>query len=87
VLDDAAFDPAAEFQREVAAVPGLDCLRAPAEQSGVEGRCAGAIAGLELQVDDRIEARRSHSCFVRPAEFAELIGRAMSFGAGVRLPW
>jgi hypothetical protein len=42
---------------------------------------------VELQVDDGIEGRRAHPCFVRPAEFAELIVRAMSFGAGARLPW
>jgi hypothetical protein len=41
---------------------------------------------VELKVDDGIEAGRPHGCFVRLAEFAELIGRAMSFGAGARLP-
>jgi hypothetical protein len=40
-----------------------------------------------FQVDDGIEGRRGHACFVRPADFAELIGRAMSFGVGARLPW
>jgi hypothetical protein len=87
VLGDAALDPVAELEREVGAVRDLDCLGLPAEQPGVEVGRAAAVAGLQLEVDDRIEARRSHSCFVRPAKLAELIGRAMSFGVGVRLPW
>jgi hypothetical protein len=49
-------------------------------------RRARTVAGVELQVDDGIAGRRVHSCFVRPAELAELIARAMSFGVGARLP-
>jgi hypothetical protein len=48
-------------------------------------RQPGKVAGVELQVDDGFEGRL-HTCVVRPGAFAELIGRAMSFGVGARLP-
>jgi hypothetical protein len=48
VFDDAAVDPVAELQRQVAAVPDLDRLRGPAEQPRVEVRSAREVAGVEL---------------------------------------
>ena len=49
-LDDAAAEPAAQLEREVRAVAGVDAVRAPVAQLRVEGARALQVAGVQLEM-------------------------------------
>jgi catechol 2,3-dioxygenase-like lactoylglutathione lyase family enzyme len=53
-LGDAALDPSAQLERVVRAAARVDRLRAPAEEPRVERGGVREVAGVELEVDDRV---------------------------------
>jgi hypothetical protein len=59
-LDDPAAEPIAEFERVIGARMRPDLLLAPAAQLRVIVASVGEIAGMQLQMDDRIWGTRDH---------------------------
>src|SRR4029453_9296951 len=59
-LDYPSLETVAKVEREVAAGPGLDPFRPPAAEPGGEGAGLRQVAPVELEVDDRVGAKRRH---------------------------
>jgi hypothetical protein len=59
-LDDPSLEPVAKLEGEVGAGPGLDPFRPPAAELGVEVAGLRQVTRVELEVDDRVGAKRRH---------------------------
>ena len=72
-LDDAAAELAAQLEREVRAVAGVDAVRAPVAELRVEGARARQVAGVQLEVHHWCGGGEHDLWLLRPRERRKLI--------------